>query len=95
MKKFGEGQQPFHAIIDIPEGDSQELTTVTDQVMNSLYGELFNLLQLHGINPTTTTNADLKQVARAVWAAVNAGNLFIDTGTANVKTLTHLSLIHI
>ena len=60
MKKFGEGQQPFHAIIDIPEGDSQELTTVTDQALNSLYGELFNLLQTHGINPTATTNADLK-----------------------------------
>lgn len=90
MKKFGEGQQPFHAIIDIPEGDSQELTTVTDQALNSLYGELFNLLQTHGINPTTTTNADLKQVARAVWAAVNAGNLFVDTGTANVKNLTHV-----
>lgn len=90
MKKFGDGQQPFHAIIDIPEGDSQELTTVTDQALNSLYGELFNLLQTHGINPTTTTNADLKQVARAVWAAVAAGNLFVDTGTANVKNLTHI-----
>lgn len=90
MKKFGEGQQPFHAIIDIPEGDSQELTTVTDQALNSLYGELFNLLKLHGINPTATTNADLKQVARAVWAAVAAGNLFVDTGTANVKKLTHI-----
>lgn len=89
MKKFGEGQQPFHAIIDIPEGDSQELTTVTDQALNSLYGELFNLLQLHGINPTTTTNADLKQIARAVWSAVSAGNLYKDTGGSNVKNLTH------
>lgn len=90
MKKFGEGQQPFHAIIDIPEGDSQELTTVTDQALNSLYGELFNLLQTHGINPTATTNADLKQVARAVWSAVSAGNLYKDTGIGNVKNLSHV-----
>lgn len=90
MKKFGEGQQPFHAIIDIPEGDSQELTTVTDQALNSLYGELFNLLQTHGINPTTTTNADLKQVARAVWAAANTSQVFLDSGNANIKNLTHI-----
>lgn len=89
MKKFGEGQQPFYAIVDIPEGDSQELTTVTDQALNSLYGELFNLLKLHGINPTATTNADLKQVARAVWSAVAAGNFYIDSGSENVKQLTH------
>lgn len=89
MKKFGEGQQPFKAIMDIPEGDSQELTTVTDQALNSLYGELFNLLQLHGINPTTTTSADLKQVARAVWSAIAAGCFFYDTGTDNLKNLTH------
>ena len=90
MKKFGEGQQPFHAVIDIPEGDNQELTTVTDQALNSLYGELFNLLQTHGINPTTTTNADLKQVARAVWSTVSVGNLYKDTGSSNVKNLTHI-----
>ena len=90
MKKFGDGQQPFHAIIDIPEGDSQELTTVTDQALNSLYGELFNLLANHGINPTATTNADLKQVARSVWSAVTAGTLFVDTGNENVKNLTHI-----
>ena len=89
MKKFGEGQQPFYAIVDIPEGDAQELTTVTDQALNSLYGELFNLLKLHGINPTTTTSADLKQVARAVWSAVAAGNFYIDSGSENVKQLTH------
>ena len=90
MKKFGEGQQPFYAIVDIPEGDAQELTTVTDQALNSLYGELFNLLQAHGINPTTTTSADLKQVARAVWAAANNATLFIDSGNANNKKLTHV-----
>ena len=90
MKKFGEGQQPFYAIVDIPEGDAQELTTVTDQALNSLYGELFNLLKSHGINPTTTTAADLKQVARAVWSAVAAGNLYKDTGSSNVKNLTHI-----
>ena len=90
MKKFGEGQQPFYAIVDIPEGDAQELTTVTDQVLNSLYGEFFNLLKAHGINPTTTTSADLKQVARAVWSAVSAGNLYKDTGSSNVKNLTHI-----
>lgn len=90
MKKFGDGQQPFHAIVDIPEGDAQELTTVTDQALNSLYGELFNLLQAHGINPTTTTSADLKQVARAVWAAANNATLFIDSGDANNKKLTHV-----
>lgn len=89
MKKFGEGQQPFYAIVDIPEGDSQELTTVTDQALNSLYGEFFNLLKAHGINPTTTTSADLKQVARAVWSAVAAGNFYIDSGSENVKKLTH------
>lgn len=90
MKKFGDGQQPFRAIVDIPEGDAQELTTVTDQALNSLYGELFNLLKNHGINPTTTTAADLKQVARAVWSAVAAGNLYKDTGSSNVKNLTHI-----
>lgn len=90
MKKFGEGQQPFYAIVDIPEGDAQELTRVTDQALNSLYGELFNLLQAHGINPTTTTSADLKQVARAVWAAANNATLFIDSGDANNKKLTHV-----
>lgn len=90
MKKFGEGQQPFYAIVDIPEGDAQELTTVTDQALNSLYGELFNLLKSHGINPTTTTAADLKQVARAVWSAVAAGNLYKDTGSSNVKNLIHV-----
>lgn len=89
MKKFGEGQQPFYAIVDIPEGDAQELTRVTDQALNSLYGEFFNLLKAHGINPTTTTSADLKQVARAVWSAVAAGNFYIDSGSENVKKLTH------
>jgi hypothetical protein len=78
MKKFGEGQQPFHAIIDIPEGDSQELTTVTDQAMNSFYGEFFNLLTNNSLNPTATTASDLKQVTRAVYSSVSSGNFYIE-----------------
>lgn len=90
MKIFGTGATPFSPQgADIPEGDPQELKFVTDQFQNSVYGELFNFLASQGITPTATAGADLKQLKKAVLSTILSGNIYVDSGTANNKILTH------
>lgn len=92
MKVFGTGQTPFTAqTVDIPEGDPQETTHTTDQLLNSFYGELYNLLSGQGISPTQTTGADLKQVSKSIMSLILGGSFFIDSGSANSKILTHIA----
>jgi len=94
MKKFGLTTTPFAPApgkVDIPEGDPRELNNITDQFMNSAYGELFNVLAKQGITPASTTASDLNQLNRAIMSIQMGSNLYNDTGTAAAKLLTHKS----
>jgi hypothetical protein len=94
MKLFGTGNTPFqpaNPALDIPDGDPREKTTVTNQSLNNLYGEL--KLAIEGSGQTLTdingTNPKLTQLSNAIGTQSIGGQYYKDIGgsTANVKNI--------
>jgi hypothetical protein len=94
MKLFGTGNTPFqpaNPALDIPDGDPRENTTVTNQSLNNLYGEL--KLAIEGSGQTLTnvngTNPNLGQLSGAIGTQSIGGKYYKDIGgsTANVKNI--------
>ena len=94
MKLFGTGNTPFqpaNPALDIPDGDPREKTTVTNQSLNNLYGEL--KLAIEGSGQTLTningTNPVLNQLSNAIGTQSICGEYYKDIGgsSANVKNI--------
>jgi len=94
MKLFGTGDTPFQPAnpeLDIPAGDPREKTTVTNQLVNNLYGEL--KLAIEGSGQTLTnvngTSPNLGQLSKAIGTQSIGGEYYKDIGgsTANVKNI--------
>jgi hypothetical protein len=77
---------------DVAEGDTaQEKRRQTDQNMNNQHFELKNAVLGSGQQLTKLWADDPKQLAKAVFLAGAKSNVFVDTGTANIKELRHVS----
>jgi hypothetical protein len=90
MKLFGTGNTPFqpaNPALDIPDGDPRELTTVTNQSLNNLYGELKLAIERSGQTLTDVggTNPNLGQL----WNAIASSRYkSVTTVTAGQTTTT-------
>jgi hypothetical protein len=94
MKLFGTGDTPFqpaNPALDIQDGDPRETTTVTNQSLNNLYGEV--KLAIEGSGQTLTdvngTSPNLGQLSIAIGTQAIGGEYYKDIGgsTANVKNI--------
>jgi hypothetical protein len=90
MKLFGTGNTPFqpaNPALDIPDGDPRELTTVTNQSLNNLYGELKLAIERSGqiLTDVNGTSPNLGQL----WNAISSARYkSVGTSTAGQTTTT-------
>ena len=89
MKLFGTGNTPFqpaNPALDIPDGDPRELTTVTNQSLNNLYGELKLAIERSGqtLTDVNGTNPNLGQL----WGAISSSRYKSVTSASAGQTTT-------
>jgi hypothetical protein len=90
MKLFGTGNTPFQPAdpaLNIPDGDPRELTTVTNQSLNNLYGEL--KLAIEGSGQTLTDVNGTSPNLGQLWKAISSSRYkSVTTGTPGQVTTT-------